>query len=178
MSTPSNHDWTLDDCVQHAKHEAHVASCEFLDRPCQATEIELGIAGRALAQLEKMAAKSIKPAIAAAMLLLFGLQQSFAGDTPSTPNVERLVTAIGKAENSKRYPYGIIAKRQLTEQEARRWCVNTVNHGLADWRKAGSPGDPIDWISKTYAPIGAKNDPKALNKNWSKNVKKFYGRKI
>jgi hypothetical protein len=97
----------------------------------------------------------------------------FAGQT-NTVNVQALVTAIGMAENSTNRPYGIMAKRKLTEAEARRWCENTVNHRLADWVKAGKPGDFIEYLSKTYAPIGASNDPKGLNRNWVKNVKWFY----
>lgn len=90
------------------------------------------------------------------------------------PSVPSLVDAIGKAENSRRYPYGIVAKRKLTEAEARRWCENTVRRRLAEWQRAGRPGHPVDWIARTYAPIGASNDPRGLNRNWASNVKRLY----
>ena len=89
------------------------------------------------------------------------------------PDVPKLVEAIGKAENSRRYPYGIIAKRRLTVAEARRWCENTVRRRLAEWHRAGRPGHPVDWIARTYAPLGASNDPRGLNRHWANNVKRL-----
>ncbi len=89
------------------------------------------------------------------------------------PDVPKLVEAIGRAENSRRYHYGIITKRRLTVAEARRWCENTVRRRLAEWHRAGRPGHPVDWIARTYAPIGASNDPRGLNRHWANNVKGF-----
>ena len=56
--SPKTTDWTLEDCIGVAKQDAHVASCEYLDRPCMDTKRELSIAGSALAQLENLARKS------------------------------------------------------------------------------------------------------------------------
>jgi hypothetical protein len=43
------------------------------------------------------------------------------------------------------------------------------------WDKTG---DFISYLSKSYCPIGASNDPKGLNKNWVKNVKTFYNKEV
>jgi len=47
-----------------------------------------------------------------------------------------------------------------------RWAAGTI--------KKRYTGD-IDSFAKRWAPIGAKNDPKNLNKNWAKNVKYYMG---
>jgi hypothetical protein len=33
--------------------------------------------------------------------------------------------------------------------------------------------DYIDFLASRYCPIGAKDDPRGLNKNWVKNVRYF-----
>jgi hypothetical protein len=105
-----------------------------------------------------------------ASIILFS-QTAFASIQPAY--AEHLADAIKLAENSKTYPYGIIAKRKLSETEARRWCLNTIRHSYQRWETAGKPGDFIEWLSKTYCPIGASNDPKGLNRNWERNVRKL-----
>lgn len=84
-------------------------------------------------------------------------------------NVERLATAIGRAENSKSHPYGIMAHYKKTSP--RQACINTIRHGLRDWN---GRGDFIDFLQKRYAPVGVSNDPRGLNRFWAKNVKRFY----
>ena len=89
---------------------------------------------------------------------------------------ERVVNAIWQAEGGSKahYPYGIIAKRPLTEPEARRWCRNTVRNNWTRWTRAGSQGDYLEFLQVRYAPTkGATNDPRGLNRNWLKNVR-FY----
>jgi hypothetical protein len=86
----------------------------------------------------------------------------------------RLADAIKLAENSQRYPYGIIAKRPLSEPEARRWCLNTIRHQYRNWEAANKPGNFVSFLGKTYCPVGAKNDPTGLNSNWVKNVGRLF----
>jgi len=83
-------------------------------------------------------------------------------------DVEKLATAIGRAENSKTHPYGILAHYKHTTP--RQACINTIN---SNYRRWDGRGDFVEYLAKTYCPIGAKNDPKGLNKNWTKNVKHF-----
>jgi len=90
----------------------------------------------------------------------------------------RLADAIYLAEGGAKAsrPYGIMAKRRLTEQEARRWCLNTIRSNWKRWEQAGKPGDFVDSLAQRYAPVGAANDPRGLNKNWPRNVKRLMER--
>jgi len=83
-------------------------------------------------------------------------------------NNEQIVEAIGKAENSVKFPYGIKSIPTYGNKElARKYCLNSVRNGRARWIRAGRPLDLIEFISRRYCP------PKAhrLNVNWVKNVK-------
>lgn len=85
---------------------------------------------------------------------------------------ERLANAIYYAEGGAKtnHPYGILAKYKHTTP--RQACINTINHALRDF----NGGDFIEFLGQRYCPVGAKNDPTGLNKNWVKNVKHFYER--
>ena len=83
---------------------------------------------------------------------------------------EQIVEAIGKAENSIKYPYGIKSIDTKGNKEyARRICLNSVRNGRARWVKADRPEDLIVYISLRYCPPTAHR----LNSNWVKNVKGF-----
>jgi len=86
-------------------------------------------------------------------------------------NIDKLATAIYHAENSKTHPYGILTHYKHTTP--RQACINTIKHALRDWN---GQGDFISFLGSRYCPIGAKNDPKGLNKNWVRNVRRIYGR--
>lgn len=88
-------------------------------------------------------------------------------------DIDRLANAIYKAEgvNSK-HPYGILTKYKHTTP--RQACINTIKSNLKRFNNQKKEKDFIVFMSKTYCPIGAKNDPTGLNKNWVKNVKHFY----
>jgi hypothetical protein len=86
-------------------------------------------------------------------------------------DVEKLATAINRAENSVKYPYGIKSINTHGDKDlARRICINTINHQLKNWKSAGSKGDFIEFLGRTYCPPAAH----PLNKNWVRNVKHFY----
>ena len=92
----------------------------------------------------------------------------------SNVDVEKLADAIYHAEGGARtkHPYGILAKYKTTTP--RQACINTIKSNLNRW---DGQGDFILYLSRTYAPVGASNDPKGLNKNWTRNVKHFYNKK-
>ncbi len=94
------------------------------------------------------------------------------GHTKEAIDVNRLANAIYRAENSKTHPYGILAHYKHTT--ARQACINTINHALKDWN---GRGDFISFLGSRYCPIGAKNDPKELNRHWVKNVTYYYTKK-
>ena len=89
------------------------------------------------------------------------------------PDVDKLANAIYKAEGgaNTRHPYGILAKFKHTTP--RKACINTIKHAYRDWHGKGSF---IAFLGARYAPIGALNDPQGLNRNWLKNVTRFYNR--
>ena len=89
---------------------------------------------------------------------------------------DQIADAIYLAEGGSKtnHPYGILKRYKNTTP--RQACINTIRSSRKRWIESKSKLDYIDFLQKTYAPIGAKNDPKGLNKNWSKNVKYFLSR--
>ena len=83
----------------------------------------------------------------------------------------QIADAIFKAENSKTHPYGILAHYKNTSP--RQACLNTIAHAKRDWN---GNGDFIVFLGSRYCPVGAKNDPTGLNKNWVRNVNRFLER--
>jgi len=91
-------------------------------------------------------------------------------------DVERLADAIYISEGSERAvkPYGILrnyCKKGDPDGQCRKGCIQTINKRYRMW---DGKGDFIDYLQRSYCPIGASNDPKGLNRNWSKNVKANY----
>jgi hypothetical protein len=108
----------------------------------------------------------MKPLILALLLIGCGILPAYGQDV----DVERLANAIYKAEGGAKtsHPYGILAHYKHTTP--RQACINTIRHALRDFTN----GDFISFLGSRYCPVGAKNDPTGLNKNWIKNVKRFY----
>ena len=91
---------------------------------------------------------------------------------------QAIVEAIGKAENSIKYPYGIKSIDTKGNIEyARKICLNSVINGRKRWIKAGKPCDLIEYISRRYCPINAPDD-NGTNKYWVKNVKYFLNKEV
>ena len=90
------------------------------------------------------------------------------------PDTDRLADAIYRAEGGEktRYPYGILQKYKVTTP--RQACINTIKSAQKRFAKQKKETDFVHFLSLTYCPIGAKNDPGGLNKYWVKNVKYFY----
>ena len=102
------------------------------------------------------------------ILILFSLFVSKA--SADAVDANKLADSIYIAEGGARtaHPYGILAHYKHTTP--RQACINTINHALGDWN---GRGDFIEFLAKRYCPVGAKNDPKGLNKNWVHLVKYF-----
>lgn len=90
-----------------------------------------------------------------------------------TPEQTRLLAAIRLAENGgPGREFGVLTPeaqrfandplRSFTTQAM--WAAGTI--------KKRYRGD-IDEFANIWAPVGVKNDPTGLNKNWPRNVKKF-----
>lgn len=74
-------------------------------------------------------------------------------------DVNKLANAIYMAEGGAktRHPYGILAKYKTTTP--RQACINTIKSNYKRWVKAGKRGDFIEYLGRTYCPIGAKKRP-------------------
>ena len=80
----------------------------------------------------------------------------------------QIVEAIGRAENSVKFPYGIKSIDTKGNVEyARKICLNSVVNGRKRWVKAGKPYDLITFIGLRFCPPAAHQ----LNSNWERNVK-------
>lgn len=95
----------------------------------------------------------------------------------SPADAEKIADAIYKVEGGKRAkaPYGILSVKVKNEQEARKVCLNTIRNNFKRWNKTKKELDYFEFLGNRYAPIGAANDPKSLNKNWINNIKKILG---
>jgi hypothetical protein len=86
---------------------------------------------------------------------------------------EQIADSIYKAEGGSKtsHPYGILKHYKTTTP--RQACLNTISHSRRHYNEVCRDIDFIQWLSLTYCPIGAKNDPQNLNKNWVGNVRYF-----
>ena len=112
--------------------------------------------------------------LAAILVLLLGAPAASLASMPRN-QAERLADAIYVAEggSNTRHPYGIL--KTYVNTTPRQACLNTINHQWQRWVDAGRPGpDFIEFLGRTYCPVGAKNDPGGLNRNWVGNVRRIY----
>ena len=105
------------------------------------------------------------------LILFFQCNNAFAID------IELLANAIYYAEGGAKtkYPYGILKRYKITTP--RQACINTIKRALRDNHNLNDY-EFISFLGKRYAPMGVKNDPMNLNKNWVKNVWFIYKEKI
>lgn len=107
------------------------------------------------------------------MKLLLALA-ALAGAASAAPIDEdyanRLALAIWHAEGGKKakVSHGILSVKTRNPKQT---CLNTITRTWDRWEEAGQPGDFVDYLGARYAPVGAKNDPRGLNKNWPRNVR-------
>ena len=100
------------------------------------------------------------------------------------PDFSRLVQAIYVAEGGARarVPYGIesVPVRRVQGRydvsHARRICMVTVQKNWSRWVAAGARGDFVNFLGSRYAPVGAANDDRDLNRQWPANVRRIYER--
>jgi hypothetical protein len=106
-------------------------------------------------------------------LLLLGLAGTALAGPIEEGYAARLADAIWHAEGGKqaRVSHGVLSVPTRNAAHARAVCLNTIRKNWDRWEAAGSPGDFVEFLGAKYAPLGAKNDPKGLNKNWVRNVK-------
>ncbi len=85
-------------------------------------------------------------------------------------DVHRIADAIYRAEGGRkaRPAYGIKGVKVRNTAHAREVCIRTIRSAHAEW---DGEGDFIEFLSRKYAPIGARNDPGNLNSHWARNVR-------
>ena len=89
------------------------------------------------------------------------------------PAQHKLLKAIRKQENGgPGREFGVLHPDAMRYKDDPYKSYVTQAHWAAGTIKKRYTGD-VDKFAKRWAPVGAKNDPKGLNKNWAKNVKKF-----
>lgn len=88
-------------------------------------------------------------------------------------NTNAIADAIYVVEGGSKtkYPYGISPQKSgiktQGKEDARRICINTINHAYKDWISGGHQGDFIDFLSKRYC---------EKPEHWAKLVKSVMAR--
>jgi len=86
----------------------------------------------------------------------------------SAYTIDQLATAIGKAENSKSHPYGVLAHYKHTTP--RQACLNTIKHQYRLWKQSGLNMPFVDYLGSKYCPLSDNRDIHHINQYWIKNV--------
>lgn len=97
----------------------------------------------------------------------------------SSNKVDKIVSAIYKIEGGAKtkYPFGIKSINTNGDyNKAKRICENTVRNNYVRWQKSSKSIDYLEFLQRRYCPIGASDDPKNLNSNWLKNLRKELGK--
>lgn len=108
-----------------------------------------------------------------AIIALLTAYNIYALETLNSNQVNKIVYAIGRAENSKQYPYGI---RSIDTggnvSRAKAICRRSVINNYQRWQLSGKTNTFFQFIGNRYAPVSAAK----LNENWIKNVEYFYNK--
>ena len=87
-----------------------------------------------------------------------------------TPEEKRLLLTIRKVENGgPGKEYGVLTPKAMRYKDNPIKSVETQAEWAAGTIKARYIGDLTAFAAR-WAPVGAKNDPKGLNKNWVVNA--------
>jgi hypothetical protein len=73
--------------------------------------------------------------------------------------------------------FGVLSQRVSSPAHANQLLNESIVNNFVRWMAAGKPGKFVDFMQQRWAPIGATNDPRNLNKNWAPNVRKAIKRK-
>jgi hypothetical protein len=92
------------------------------------------------------------------------------------PYADKMADIIYKIEGGSKtkYPYGIKSINVSNESEARKVCINTINHNYNKWIVAGGDRNNINsfiiFLANVYCPMSCD----AIgNKNWKNNMRKM-----
>ncbi len=96
----------------------------------------------------------------------------------------RLLAAIRKAEmGGPGREFGVLSVSAPTYQDQATIAANTIRNNIARYEADRSYSATVNgryteefirYLGSVYAPVGAANDPTALNQNWVNNVNTWY----
>lgn len=89
--------------------------------------------------------------------------------------------AVAGAENNKNM--GVLSVKTSNPTQTMR---DSIVNNYARWVTGGNPAPWIkekpkkfvDFMQRRWAPLGAENDPRGLNKNWAPNVRSIIQRSV
>lgn len=95
----------------------------------------------------------------------------------SSNQVETIANAIGRVENSQRYPFGIKSIDTHGDKDyARKICINTIKNNIIRFKNQTNYNDYFIFLGSRYCPV--VGDKTGLNKNWVFNLKNQLGTKF
>src|SRR5574343_1533403 len=108
-------------------------------------------------------------------IILLGYVSPTFATTWETIPTNKIVDAIYVAEggNKTKHPFGVLSVKCNGYTECRKICTHTVNNNKKRFAKKTKYKDFIEFLGSKYCPVGVSNDPRGLNKNWVKNVKRL-----
>lgn len=91
-------------------------------------------------------------------------------------NPYALLLAIREAERGRKgFEFGVVAAKGTDLKTQCEWACATVAKNFERFQESGEK-DFIAFLGRRWAPVGAENDPKGLNRFWVDNVRHFYDR--
>ena len=85
-----------------------------------------------------------------------------------------LIQAVVKAEGNIVRAVQCSLPSVTTREQAIRVTCRSAVHAMSDYLKAERGPEFVAFWGARWAPLGAQNDPKSLNKNWPVNVTKLW----
>lgn len=108
-----------------------------------------------------------------AIIALLAAYNIYALETLNSNQVNKIVYAIGRAENSKQFPYGIRSIDTNKDiNKAKAICKRSVICNYQRWQLSGKTNSFFQFMGNRYAPVSAAK----VNENWIKNVEYFYNK--
>ena len=87
-----------------------------------------------------------------------------------------LIQAVVQAEGNILKAVQCSLPSVKTREEALRVLCRSAVHALSDYVKTQTMPDVfVAFWGARWAPVGAKNDPHSLNRNWASNVTRLWG---
>ncbi|MGQ9473152.1 MAG: hypothetical protein ACUVQZ_08175 [Candidatus Caldatribacteriaceae bacterium] len=109
--------------------------------------------------------------------LIIGIARKYFPPTEKYPvNPHALLLAIRESERGRPgFEFGVVTAKDTDLATQTEWACKIILKNFERFRESGER-DFISFLGKSYAPLGAENDPQGLNRFWADNVRYFYQR--